>query len=267
MDIPATVVRAALFPESDWTDPPTKLLTRRATVAGVVVRLPAGLPLAMAMPERLDETEIEGAVDAVRDFVRAEERPRAFWFVPEAASPPGLAARLCGLGMRPSDDPALEPRNAAMATLQPPPPGPEGIVTRPAASLEDFLAAQLVQADSFELDDELRRAYERRAELIWAAQRDKSANRTFVAQIDGEVVAFGGTMRGGNAVFLSGGGTRRDRRGRGAYRALVRARWDYAVECGTPALTVGAGSMSQPILEGLGFTVVGWTDCLLDIVG
>ena len=46
------------------------------------------------------------------------------------------------------------------------------------------------------------------------------------------------------------------RRGRGVYRSLVQARWDWAVELGTPALTVQAGRMSRPILERLGFEFV-----------
>lgn len=50
-----------------------------------------------------------------------------------------------------------------------------------------------------------------------------------------------------------GGATAEWARGRGAYRAVVRVRWDAAVERGTPALAVGAGSMSRPILERLGF--------------
>jgi GNAT superfamily N-acetyltransferase len=45
-------------------------------------------------------------------------------------------------------------------------------------------------------------------------------------------------------------------RGRGVYRSLVRARWDHAVERGTPALTVQAGRMSRPILERLGFQFI-----------
>ena len=65
-------------------------------------------------------------------------------------------------------------------------------------------------------------------------------------------------------MSLAGGSTREEMRGRGAYRALVRARWDAAVERGTPALTVGAESMSRPILERLGFIDVGWTGCLTD---
>jgi hypothetical protein len=37
-----------------------------------------------------------------------------------------------------------------------------------------------------------------------------------------------------------------------------------AVERDTPALTVGAGLMSRPILERAGFSIVGWEDVLLD---
>jgi hypothetical protein len=45
---------------------------------------------------------------------------------------------------------------------------------------------------------------------------------------------------------------------------LVRARWDAAAGRGTPILTVGAGAMSRPILERLGFSIVGWRDSLID---
>jgi len=38
-------------------------------------------------------------------------------------------------------------------------------------------------------------------------------------------------------------------RGRGAYRALVAARWADAVERGTPALVTQAGAMSKPMLS------------------
>ena len=48
-------------------------------------------------------------------------------------------------------------------------------------------------------------------------------------------------------------GAARDARGRGAYRALVAARWETAVELGTPALAIQAGAMSRPVLERCGF--------------
>jgi hypothetical protein len=53
-------------------------------------------------------------------------------------------------------------------------------------------------------------------------------------------------------------------RGRGAYRALLRARWDDAVALGTPVLITQGGSMSRPILERLGFERVGEVHMLVD---
>jgi GNAT superfamily N-acetyltransferase len=55
------------------------------------------------------------------------------------------------------------------------------------------------------------------------------------------------------AVALFGGSVLPAARGRGVYRALVRARWDHAVARGTPVLVVQAGAMSRPVLTGLGF--------------
>ena len=51
---------------------------------------------------------------------------------------------------------------------------------------------------------------------------------------------------------------------RGAYRALLRARWDDAVSLGTPVLITQGGSMSRPILERLGFEPVGHVHMLMD---
>jgi GNAT superfamily N-acetyltransferase len=141
---------------------------------------------------------------------------------------------------------------------------PTDVVVRRVESLDEYLAAHLVTADVFGMDDEFRQAFLGRAERLWEVEHKVGLVATFVALIDGEVVASARAYLGQTAVFLAGGGTRPDARGRGAYRALVRARWDAAVERGTPALTVGAGEMSRPILERLGFTIVGWYDCLLD---
>jgi predicted acetyltransferase len=64
--------------------------------------------------------------------------------------------------------------------------------------------------------------------------------------------------------MLISGGVLAEARGRGAYRALVRARWEDAVEAGQPALVVHAGAMSRPILERLGFQVAAEQEVLLD---
>ena len=76
------------------------------------------------------------------------------------------------------------------------------------------------------------------------------------AWLDGELVGAGAATPSSRGMLLWGGSVREDARGRGCYRALVRARWDEAVRRGTPALAVGAGPMSRPILERLGFVQV-----------
>ena len=114
------------------------------------------------------------------------------------------------------------------------------------------------------MSDDDKRALETQEELLWGIESSWPHYQTFVAIIDGQIVGSAASIYGSSAVFLAGGSTREDARGRGAYRALVLARWSAAVARGTPALTVGAESMSRPILERLGFVNVGWTDCLID---
>jgi GNAT superfamily N-acetyltransferase len=56
-------------------------------------------------------------------------------------------------------------------------------------------------------------------------------------------------------------------RGRGVYRALVRARWDAALARGTLALVTQAGQMSRPILQRLGFRTLRESREFLDLSG
>jgi GNAT superfamily N-acetyltransferase len=266
VSLAAAIKRAALFPEFDLPDLPPAHPNRRVSVGGAFVRLPVGLPIALVSLERVEESCVERLVDDVRQVLRAEGRDKGLWFVPETASPSDLAERLRGLGMRPNDFAGAEAREAAMVAVEAPPPGPPGVVARRPANFEEFLAGVLITPAAFALDDSLRRAFEERAERLWPVVSADGVDAVFVAVIDGEVVSFAVAQFGRTAVYLGGGATRPDRRGRGAYRALVRARWDAAVEQGIPALTVGAGAMSRPILERLGFSIVGWTDRLVDEV-
>ena len=66
-------------------------------------------------------------------------------------------------------------------------------------------------------------------------------------------------------VTLFGGATLPEARGRGAYRALVAARWEDAVARGTPVLVTQAGAMSRSILARLGFREVCTIRILLDL--
>jgi hypothetical protein len=89
-------------------------------------------------------------------------------------------------------------------------------------------------------------------------------SRSYVAFIDDELVGVANSLFTPHVVNMMGGSVRPNARGRGAYRALVAARWRDAVARGTPALTVQAGAMSRPILERVGFVPVGGIDVLLD---
>ena len=73
-------------------------------------------------------------------------------------------------------------------------------------------------------------------------------------------------MYSDRGVFLIAGAVLEPYRRRGVYRALVRARWDDAVERQTPALVTEAlEDTSYPILTGLGFVDVGATRRLEDV--
>ena len=76
----------------------------------------------------------------------------------------------------------------------------------------------------------------------------------WLAVLDDTPVAFALADRSPVGLYLAGGATLSEARGRGCYRALVRARWDEAVNLGLPGLAVQAqyGS-SAPILRRLGF--------------
>ena len=79
----------------------------------------------------------------------------------------------------------------------------------------------------------------------------------FLATLDGKPAATGLAIPSDRGVFLIGGSTAAWARGRGLYRALVHARWEYAVARGTAALVTHAvPDTSYPILRRLGFQEV-----------
>lgn len=224
-----------------------------------------GMSFGSVNVEALPAEGIEAALDEARSLLVERGMGQAAWFVSEASSPAGLAERLRERGMVPFEEPPFEPRCAAMVILAATPDGSPEVEARPARSFAEFQASKRVADEVFDFSEEDRRAMEAQLHTLWELESSAvSAYRSFVAVVDGEVVGSAGAIFGANAVYLSGGSTKPEMRGRGVYRALVRARWDAAVEAGTPALTVGAGSMSRPILQRLGFTIVGWEDCLLD---
>jgi predicted GNAT family acetyltransferase len=147
------------------------------------------------------------------------------------------------------------------------PPSVEGVEVRAVESYEDYVRSQEILELGLrgKLTAAERAATREGLPGRFADYCDHPISRRYLAFIHGEAVAAGNAMRTSEGVLaLAGGVTRPEARGRGAYRALVRKRWDDAVAAGTPALVTQASAMSRPILEYLGFRDLGPVRELID---
>lgn len=153
-----------------------------------------------------------------------------------------------------------DPMAVAMALDREPPPAPDGVEVRAVASREEHLQAVAVQAEAFGASPE--EAAEHRA-----AVEQRLEGSPFVMHgvwWQGELVGAGSCAPTPAGLALFGGAVVARARGRGAYRALIAARWQLAAAQGHPALLTQAGAMSRPILERLGFRAVGRVEMLRD---
>jgi GNAT superfamily N-acetyltransferase len=209
--------------------------------------------------QRLRADEIDDALEEVRSLLRERGRDVTQWEVGSSAEPQDLVDRLLERGLIRDKDPYAV---ALVLTHEPPPPPPE-IVARRVETLEEYAAANAVQWEAFGMPaDEVAEA---RAML---PERWRDAPSVMhAAWLDGEIVSAGTAASTGHGLLLYGGATLPRARGRGAYRALLHARWQEAARNGTPALITQGGSMSRPILERLGFERVGEVHMLLDEFG
>ena len=88
-------------------------------------------------------------------------------------------------------------------------------MARRAENFEEFRVAQLIAADSAEMDEAMRQAFEERAELLWPFESADGQSATFVALLGEQIIACAKAHFGRTAVYLGGAGTRSDQRGRG----------------------------------------------------
>ena len=208
--------------------------------------------------QRFPRKEVDEVLEEVRSLLRARGRPCTQWEVGSAAEPPRLVDLLLARGLVRDKD----PYTVALVLTAPPPPAP-GIVARRVDTFEAYAAANDVQWQAFEMpEDEVAEA----RSLLWQRWHE-APTIMHAAWLDGEIVSAGTCAPTPHGLLLYGGATVSHARGRGAYRALLRARWDEAVARSTPALITQGGSMSRPILERVGFEPVGHVHVLLDEFG
>jgi hypothetical protein len=200
---------------------------------------------------RLRPDEIGEVREEIHGILRARGRTACTWEVGSHAAPEGLVDRLLALGLVDDQPTALA---IGMVLTEPPGAGPDDVEVRRAKTDEEHLAADQIAAIAFggPVPTEAR------------PREEDPNNVVYLAYVSGEPVSRASASFGEHGVSLFGGSTLPEARSRGAYRALVAARWDDAVERGTPILVTQAGPMSRPILAQLGFREVCEIRILLD---
>jgi hypothetical protein len=202
--------------------------------------------------------EVDAVIAEVRAALTERGRTQTQWEVGSSA-PPGLVDALLERGIARDK----EPYAVALVLTSEPPPVAEGLTARRVENFEEYAAANAVQWEAFEAPEE---DVAEARELLPRRYRE-TVNVMHGVWLNGEIVCAGTSAPTEHGFLLYGGATAKHARGRGAYRALNRARWDDAVARGTPALITQGGSMSRPILEKLGFERVGEVHMLLDVFG
>jgi hypothetical protein len=206
---------------------------------------------------RFDDGDVEKAVSEVRRLAESHNRHKLTWEVSSSATPEDLHARLLDLGMRPHAPDALA--TCMLLTRPMVAPVPDEVEVRLVETPEDFAAAARVLAIGFGMpasSDSMFGTFEQ--------HRAMPHFRRYLACIRGEPVAAADATWLDVGMVLSGGATLKTARGRGAYRALLAARFHDAERKGAPILLTQAGAMSRPILERLGFEKVAEVRILLD---
>jgi len=197
--------------------------------------------------------DVEVLLAEVRSLI-PPDKPTTWWIGP-SARPTDVVRRLEVLGLgHPGDGVS---RLFSLVRTEEPAAIPEGIDVRRVETYDDFVAAREVQWDAFETTKERRAALRPMLPADFDESMRLGIPVGFIASIDGRPAAAGMSIPSERGVFLIAGAVSPWARGRGLYRALVRARWDDAVARGTPALVTQANpDTSYPILRRLGFEEV-----------
>jgi len=210
---------------------------------------------------RLEPDGVVDAVADVREAVTARGRSACIWEIADSATPDDLVQRLLELGCEPDRVPLA----VGMVLTERPPDDASHATARRVETLAEYEAAIRIAHAAFDMPAASTEEALARAPIDFAREGDEWA--TYLAFVEGRAVARATAQFTEHGVLLFGGATRDGDRGKGAYRALVRARWDDAVARDVPVLVTHAGPMSRPILTRLGFREISRIHILLDSFG
>lgn len=248
---------ASVAEDADAYLPPSPMAERevRADVVLLHVR-DGGAWSNLACRIRFDDATVEPSVAATRRWFTDRDVGEFHWLIGPSATPQGVASLLLKRGASLDED---EPELTAMVLDREPPAVP-GVKVRAVTTFADYVRMEKIREAVFgnrDIDEEERRAR-------WS-QFERAGALAYLALDGGAPVSFGiMNQTEPGPMLLAGGVTLPEHRGRGAYRALVRARWDAAERRGSPALVTQAQAASRPILERLGFRATGVIAVLVD---
>jgi predicted GNAT family acetyltransferase len=211
---------------------------------------------------RLSPETISTTVAEVRAIAREHGRSALMWEVTSTATPQTLADDLQQFSMTLHEPPMA----VIMALHTPPPPPTSGVTVSRVETIDDFCIFVSITYEVFGIEDQL-------GDELIRIRREGAQDLAqthflrYLAWIDGVPVAAASATFTNVGVLLHAGSTKRTARGRGAYRALVAARWDDALQRGTPMLVTRAGPQSRPILQRMGFEELAEIHFLVDRFG
>lgn len=201
------------------------------------------------------EADLVNLLADVRGLI--PEGVRTDWYLGPSMRPAGLADKLLALGLRVPED-GSDTLDALLLADEPSGVA-EDVETHEVTTMSDFTDAAEVRWEAFQLGEEERehqRGFLAAHYEGYLRGKDRSMI-SVVATVDGRVAGAASAILSSHGLFLIGGATAPWARHRGVYRALVGARWRYAVDRGTPALAVHAiPDTSSPVLRGMGFVHV-----------
>jgi hypothetical protein len=202
---------------------------------------------------RVDIDDIDDLIGEVEWTLSPE--CEALWHIGPSSTPVNLCNELERRGLGP---PAHRPREVRALALDKEPEAQPAADVRRLESFEQFVAARELGWESFGTPEE-RRAIER-PQLRQGFEEMKQTGifATFLAYVDERLAGSAIAVPSKRGVLLGGGSVAPWARGRGLYRAMVHARWEYAKELMLPGLVTHANlNTSLPILLRLGFEEVG----------
>jgi hypothetical protein len=196
--------------------------------------------------------DVDAVVERVRSLV-AVDKEQVWWLGP-SVEPADLHAQLVARGFAEPNDRGHTLHAVALTSE---PPEAPGVEVRRIESWEDYLASREVQWEGFDVSPERQAKQEPHFRRDFEDSIVGGGLLGFLALANGRPAATALAVPSERGLFLIAGTTAQWARGRGLYRALVRARWDAAVARGTPALvSMAIPETSYPILKRLGFEEV-----------